>query len=38
MFGLKINQIYISNFHSLEVVDRGSDAQLQEGEHLNYLI
>ena len=25
----------MSNFHPLEVVDRGSDPQLQEGENLN---
>ena len=27
----------VSNFHSLEVVGRGSDAQLQVSENLNYL-
>ena len=28
----------MSNFHPLEVVDRGSETQLQVGENLNYLI
>ena len=28
----------MSNFHPLEVVDRGSETQLQVGEKLNYLI
>ena len=32
MFGLKLN---ISNFHQLEVVDRGSETQLQVVENLN---
>ena len=27
----------MGNFHQLEVVDRGSETQLQAGEHLNYL-
>ena len=27
----------MSNFHPLEVVGRGSEAQLQVGENLNYL-
>ena len=36
MFGLKLN--IMSNFYPLEVVDRGSDTQLQGGENLNYLI
>ena len=26
------------NFHPLEVMDRGSECQLQMGEKLNYLI
>ena len=30
MFGLKLN----SNFHPLEVVDRGSETQLQVGENV----
>ena len=30
MFGLKL-----SNFHPLEVADRGSETQLQVGENLN---
>ena len=30
MFGLKLNKL--SNFHSLEVVDRDSETQLQVGE------
>ena len=34
IFGLKLN---ICNFHSLEVVGRGSDPQLQVGENLNYM-
>ena len=29
------NQTNISNFHPLEVVDRGSETQLQVGENLN---
>ena len=32
------NETNMSNFHPLEVVGRGSDAQLQVGENLNYLI
>ena len=28
----------MSNFHQLEVVDRGSETQLQVGENLKYLI
>ena len=28
----------MSSFHSLEVVDRGSETQLQVGEKLKYLI
>ena len=27
----------MNNFHPLEVVDRGSETQLQVGENLNYL-
>ena len=27
----------MSNFHPLEVVDRGSETQLQVGKNLNYL-
>ena len=34
MLGLKY-QTNISNLHPLEVVGRGSDAQLQVGENLN---
>ena len=33
MFGPKLN-IYMSNFHQLEVVGRGSETQLQVGENL----
>ena len=33
MFGLKSDKIIPSNFHPLEVVDRGSDSQLQVGEN-----
>ena len=33
---LKVNT-YMSNFHSLEVVGRGSETQLQVGENLNKL-
>ena len=33
MLGLKFSTIYISNFHPLEVVGRGSETQLQEGEN-----
>ena len=33
----KIKQI-MSKFRPLEVVGRGSETQLQVGEHLNYLI
>ena len=33
MIGLKLNN-HISNFHPLEVVGRGSEAQLQVGENL----
>ena len=36
MISLKLNTI-ISNFHSLEVVGRGSETQLQVGENLNKL-
>ena len=36
MFGLKLNT-YMSNFQPLEVVDRGSETQLQVGENLNKL-
>ena len=28
----------MSNFHPLEIVDRGGQTQLQVGENLNYLI
>ena len=28
----------MSNFHPLEIVDRGSETQVQKGENLNYLI
>ena len=34
VFGLKFNKINISNCHLLEVVDRGSETQLQVGENL----
>ena len=37
MFGTKINKNMIK-FHQLEVVDRGSEAQLQVGENSNYWI
>ena len=33
MFGLKLDNM--SNFHPLEVVDRGSETQLQVSENLN---
>ena len=33
MFGVTLNNT--SNFHPLEVVDRGSETQLQVGENLN---
>ena len=34
MFSLASNQTnYVSNFHPLEVVDRGSETQLQVGEN-----
>ena len=36
MFRLKLNKII--NFHSIEVVDRVSETQLQVGENLNNLI
>ena len=32
MIGLKVNKINMSNVHLLEVVDRGSETQLQVGE------
>ena len=38
MFRQIMNEYFysnMSNFHPLEVVDRGSDAQFQVGEHLN---
>ena len=28
----------VSNFHPLDVMGRGSDAQLQVGEHINKII
>ena len=28
----------LNNFHSLEVVDRGSETQLQVGKNLNWII
>ena len=34
----QIKQLNISNFLSYEVVDCGSEAQLQLAENLNYLI
>ena len=38
MFGFKLNKyVYMSNFQPIEVVGRGSDAQLQVGEHLNMI-
>ena len=37
MFGLTLNE-YMSNFHPLEVVGRGSETQLQVGENLGYII
>ena len=33
-----LNSTNMSNFHPLEVVDRGSETQLQVGENLSYLI
>ena len=33
-----VNLTNISNFHSLKVVGRGSETQLQVSENLNYLI
>ena len=36
MFGLKLNK-YVSKFHPLEDVGRGSDTHLQVGENLNYI-
>ena len=33
---LQMLVLYISNFHPLEVVGRGSETQLQVGENLNY--
>ena len=36
MFGLELNKYQY--FHSLEVVGRGSETQLQVGENLNDLI
>ena len=38
MFGHKLNKIYMSNFHPLEVVGRGSETQLQVDEKINYSI
>ena len=38
LFGLKLNKKYVTNFHPLEVEDRGSEVQLQVGEKLKYLI
>ena len=38
MFGLKSNEYGLSDFHSLEVVGRGSETQLQVGENLKDLI
>ena len=32
------NQTNMSNFDPLEVVNRGSETQLQVGQNLNYLI
>ena len=32
-----LNSTIVHIFHSLEVVDRGSETQLQVGENLNYL-
>ena len=32
MIGLKVNKINMSNVHLLEVVDRGSETELQVGE------
>ena len=34
---LCLNSTNMSNFHPLEVVDRGSETQLQVGEDLNKL-
>ena len=38
MFCLKWKKTNMSNFHTLEVVDRGSEAQIQVGENFHYLI
>ena len=35
--GMCADDSNINNFHPLEVVGRGSDAQLQVGENLNYV-
>ena len=35
MLGLKLKNV--SNFHSLEVVGRGSKTQLQVGENFNFI-
>ena len=35
MFGLKLNNNIVSNFHQLEVVGRSSETQLQSGEMFN---
>ena len=32
------NQTYMSTFHPLEVVDRGSETQRQVGKNLDYLV
>ena len=36
MLGLKLNK-YVSYFHPLEDVGRGSDTRLQVGENSNYI-
>ena len=37
MFDLKLNE-YMSNFQPIELVGRGSEAQVQVAENLYYLI
>ena len=39
VYSVSVLPLYIaSNFHPLEVVDRGSDPQLQVGENLNICV
>ena len=35
MFGLKLKKFKVNDFHPLEVVARGSEAQFQVGGNLN---